>query len=243
MTSKFGRCWNRSRSRRPKSGSRSSTTTRHSGRACSARTRVIGPVPAPSSTMTPARSQSMFRTVVRDSQGLLGARLAIAVPCLRNLPRNRVKSLMVVSTAIRQPSVGRRRSAQGSVELSGRTARRAPAASALRQEPVGVERRGDGLELVPEEADDELVDQPGLLDLGGVAALGDDHLADLEHLVGRPDRAGDVGEHVVARPPDHQGRVGDQRRAARRPSGRRSRGASAARPSSTCGPGTSARRP
>ena len=43
----------------------------------------------------PGPLQSMFRTVVRDSQGLLGARLAIAVPCLRNLPRNSVKSLMV----------------------------------------------------------------------------------------------------------------------------------------------------
>ena len=50
---------------------------------------MIGPVPAPSSTRTRARSQSMLRTVVRESQGLLGARLAIAVPCLRNLPRNR----------------------------------------------------------------------------------------------------------------------------------------------------------
>jgi hypothetical protein len=61
----------------------------------SAKTRVIGPVPAPNSTITRAAVQSMFRTVVRDSQGLLGARLAMVVPCFRNLPRNSVKSLIV----------------------------------------------------------------------------------------------------------------------------------------------------
>ena len=70
------------------------TTTRESGEARSAITRVIGPVPAPSSTRVRARDQSTFRTVRRDSHGLLGATLAIAVPCLRNLPRNSVKSLI-----------------------------------------------------------------------------------------------------------------------------------------------------
>src|SRR5208337_1497411 len=81
--------------KRQKSGSRSRTTTRQPGRALAARTRVIGPVPAPSSTITRAAVQSMFRTVARESHGLLGARLAMAVPWLRNLLRNSVKSLIV----------------------------------------------------------------------------------------------------------------------------------------------------
>ena len=57
-------------------------------------TRVIGPVPAPSSTRVRARSQSILRTVVCDNQRLLGATLAIAVPCVRNLPRKSVKSFI-----------------------------------------------------------------------------------------------------------------------------------------------------
>jgi hypothetical protein len=35
-----------------------------------------------------------LRTVVRESQRLLGARLAMAVPCLRNLARNRKESFI-----------------------------------------------------------------------------------------------------------------------------------------------------
>ena len=39
-------------------------------------------------------SQSMFPMVKRDSQRLLGATLAMAVPCLTNLPRKSAKSFM-----------------------------------------------------------------------------------------------------------------------------------------------------
>ena len=55
----------------------------------------------------------------------------------------------------------------------------------LGQEPRGVERGRDRLQLVAEEPEDELVDQPRLLDLGCMAAPGDDHLPDAEDLVGR----------------------------------------------------------
>src|ERR1700733_9446099 len=63
--------------------------TRVSGLAFSASTLVIGPVPAPSSTRTLALAQSTFRTVARESQGLLGARLAILVPWRRNFVKKR----------------------------------------------------------------------------------------------------------------------------------------------------------
>ena len=43
---------------------------------------VIGPVPAPSSTITSALAQSTLPTVALESQGLLGATLAILVPWL-----------------------------------------------------------------------------------------------------------------------------------------------------------------
>src|SRR5438874_468414 len=66
--------------------------TRQSGWAFSARTLVIGPVPAPNSTRARARSQLTLRTVARDNHGLLGARLAMAVPWRKNLPKNRKKS-------------------------------------------------------------------------------------------------------------------------------------------------------
>ena len=111
----------------------------------------------------------------------------------------------------------------------------------LVEEPRGVERRRDRLEPVAEEANDELVDQAGLLDLGSVAAPGDHDLADLEDLVGRPDRASDVGEHPVVLAPDDQGWVGNLASGAGRRSGRRSPGASGRFPSSTSGPGTCAR--
>ena len=51
----------------------------------------------------------------------------------------------------------------------------------------------------------------GLLDLRRVAALGDHHLAHPEDLLGRPDRAGHVGEHAIVGAPDHQGRLRHQR--------------------------------
>src|SRR5262249_3972278 len=46
------------------------------------------------STTTLARAKSTFLTVVRESHGLLGATLAMAVPCLKNFPRKSVKSLI-----------------------------------------------------------------------------------------------------------------------------------------------------
>ena len=89
---------NRSRRSRAKSASRSITMTWQSGRAFSAIARVIGPVPAPSSTRTPTRSHSIFRKVVRDSQRLLGAMLAMGFPraiLVTNLPRNKLKSFIL----------------------------------------------------------------------------------------------------------------------------------------------------
>src|SRR5687767_6866293 len=82
-------------------------------------------------------------------------------------------------------------------------------ALAVLEEPGGIERRRDGLELVAEEPDDQLVDQAGLLDLRGVAAAGDDDLAGTEEAVGGADRAGDVGDDPVVGAPDEQARVGD----------------------------------
>src|SRR3954453_7086392 len=157
-TSKLGRRSNRWCSRRAKSGSRSRTTTRQSGRAFSASTRVIGPVPAPSSTSTRALSQGTLRTVVRDSQRLLGARLAMAVPCRKNLPRNREKSL------IRCPDGGgaTRPSPAWPSRQSTALLRHAEPVPLLlfAEEPDRVERGGDVLELVAEEPEHELVDQP-----------------------------------------------------------------------------------
>src|SRR5208282_5997370 len=54
--------------------------------------RVIGPVPAPNSTTQRARLKSMPWTVAAASQGELGARAAIRVPWVRNLPKNNIQS-------------------------------------------------------------------------------------------------------------------------------------------------------
>ena len=86
---------------------------------------------------------------------------------------------------------------------------------------------------------DQVIHQARLLDLRRMAALGDHDLPDSPHRVGRPDRAGDVGEDAVVGAPDHEGRVRRSATAARPPSGRPCRGASGGRPSSTGGPGTS----
>src|SRR5581483_10673476 len=89
--------------------------TRQSGRAFSARTFVIGPVPAPSSTRTFACCQSTFRTVARESHRLLGARLAIAVPCRKNFPRNKKKS-RISHWCVAKGDVGGRRTLVGDAE-------------------------------------------------------------------------------------------------------------------------------
>src|SRR4051812_7257442 len=72
------------------------------------------------------------------------------------------------------------------------------------QKSFGIKCGGNGLELVLEVSHDKLIDQPGLLDLRCMTAVGNDDLAYFENLVGRPDCAWNVGEHLVARTPDHQ---------------------------------------
>ena len=56
-----------------------------------------------------ARAQSILATVVRDSQRLLGATLAILVPCVRNLPRKSAKSFIasVEEAAAHRPAAER----------------------------------------------------------------------------------------------------------------------------------------
>ena len=103
----------------------------------------------------------------------------------------------------RRPTVGPSRQKRWGVTF------RLPRVSGVFRNRAGSSCGGDGLQAVAEVAEDELIDQPRLLDLGGMAALGDDDLADLEDLVGGPDRPADVGDHVVVGPPDDQGRVGD----------------------------------
>ena len=108
----------------------------------------------------PALSQSMLRTVVRDSQRLLGATLAMAVPCLRNLPRKSVKSFIESCATVCAGAAerGRRRKTDcGRLDLRNRS---------------GGEAGRNRLELVAQELRDQLVDQPGLLDLGAWPHLG-----------------------------------------------------------------------
>src|SRR5262245_58145799 len=75
---------NLTRNRSQNSGISSTTTTRVWGRARRITSAVLGPVPAPSSTMHRADSKSIPFTVARARYFELGANEAIIVPCLKN---------------------------------------------------------------------------------------------------------------------------------------------------------------
>ncbi len=155
-----------------KSGSRSITTTRQSGRARSAITRVIGPVPAPSSRIAVARSQSILRTVVPRQPAARRGDARDGRPVLEEL-------------AEKEGEVVHRPADRSTIHILTGSARMA-------QKPRGFQIRRDHLELITQVARNQLVDQAGFLDLGRVAAFGNDHLAHPQDPLGRPNRAGDV---------------------------------------------------
>lgn len=65
------------------------------------------------------------------------------------------------------------------------------------EEASRFESGGDRFQLIAEEQGDEVIDEPRLLDLGRVAAFGDDDLARSDHSVDGADRSFNIGDHLI----------------------------------------------
>lgn len=65
------------------------------------------------------------------------------------------------------------------------------------EEASRFESGGDRFQLIAEEQGDEVIDEPRLLDLGRVAAFGDDDLARSDHSVDGADRSFHIGDHLI----------------------------------------------
>ena len=149
---------NFSRSSRQKSGSRSTITSRVSGRAALTSSLVIGPVPAPSSTTHRARTQSIPRIMDRARNRELGENEAMDVPWETNL-----RSISHQSGP--RPDRGDSWSV-GPAGLGGVMRRLDSVCSSRSLTKLGwAPGSGRG-----QEVDDQAVDQAGHLDLRGVSA-------------------------------------------------------------------------